>query len=181
MNRLRSWWWGALAFAGIVVTHAVTYQVTEHDHGARRALLHQTGHRFWPWVATVGIAAGVAAVVAFVVRAAHADRPRIPRGRLVLLQGGGWLVLEGVERLAFGQGPHDTLFDTPMLVGLLVQVAIAGVGTLLLMALGRAVDLWRAPRRRPPRAVSSSWPSPPTRRGCWPAFTPAAPRGPPLR
>jgi bacteriorhodopsin len=183
MGRLRSsWWWGALAFAGIVATHAVTYRVVEHDHGARAALLHDTGHRFWPWVATVGIAAAVAALVAFVVRSARPDQgPRVGLWSLAALQGGGWLALEGFDRMAFGHGSYDSLFDAPMLVGLLVQVAVAAVGALLLAALGRVIGFIRAARRRPRRAGANPRPSPPTRGGCWPSLSPAVPRGPPLR
>ena len=178
MRRIRSSWWViALAVAGIVVTHAVTYRFIEHDHGARHALLEDTGHRLWPWFVAFGIAAAVGALVAFALRTSRSARPRVALGQLVGLQACGWVALETVERTAFG---HGSVVDRPLLVGLLVQVAVAIAGLLLLALLAKAVHYVvgarhrrhrRAPRRRASIALNR----------CRPRLSPAAPRGPPVR
>lgn len=169
MSRLRSsWWWGGLAFAGIVATHALTYRVMEHEHGARHAVLDRT----------FGLAAAVAVLVTFVVHTARSSTSgRLPVWRLALLQGGGWLLIEGLERVSSG---HGALLDRAMVVGLLVQLVMAVVGVLLLALLAKVVRLLVASRRRWRRQPERRRPSM-VRNGCWPRLSPAAPRGPPYR
>lgn len=169
MRRLgSSWWWGALSFAGIVATHALTYRVVDHSHGTRHVLLDET----------FGVAAIVAVLVTFVVRTARSSGPRrLPLRSLALLQGGGWLLVEGIERLGSG---HGSLLDRPMLAGLLVQVAVAVVSIVLLTLVAKAVRIVMAVRRRTRPRRSQPRPSI-VLNGCWPRLTPAAPRGPPFR
>ena len=166
-------------------THAVAYRMVEADHAARHALLDHTGHtRLWPWVAALGVSAGVAALVAFTTRAVSEvnGRPvsvwRLAR-RLAVLQGGGWLALEAVERVAFAPDVH-ALVDLPMLVGLFVQAVVAVVAALVLHGLTRVVELLR--RRRGPgwRPTRRRLPSPAAFIPSWPMPTPASPRGPPI-
>jgi hypothetical protein len=181
MGRDRRWPVGGLAFGGIVVTHVLAYRAVEHGHGARQALLDETGHRLWPWVATLGVAGAVAALGAHTARAARSPHHTrgVPFFFLVTVQTGGWLLLETFERLAFGGG-HASLLDTPMVVGLLVQVAVALVATLLLALVAGVVRFLATARRRRREAVRR-WRPPPFPGGCWPSFSSAAPRAPPRR
>lgn len=168
MRRVRAAWWsGAFAFAGIVAAHALTYQVVDHGHGARHALLDEL----------FGLTAAAAVLVAFVVRTARSAGPGpLPVRHLALAQVVGWLLVEGLERLAAG---HGALVDPALLLGLLVQVVVAVVGVVLLRLVAEVVRLVvragggrrkRAPRRRAPVVLN----------GCWPRFSPAVPRGPPV-
>ncbi len=101
----------AAAF-GAVAGHALTYMVAIPDPVTRQLLLAATGHGYLPAVVET----------------------------LGFLQCAIFLAQETVERVAVG-APSGTLFhDHVFPIGLLVQLGVAVVVTLVLFALGRTVE-----------------------------------------
>src|SRR5687768_8463099 len=86
----RGLWLGALAFAGVVVTHALSYRLAIPDHGARHEVLHHTGHGMWPPIigalALAAVVAGLAGSLTPQAAARPASMVRSVAARLALLQ-----------------------------------------------------------------------------------------------
>ncbi len=141
-------WLGALAAAGVGLTHALAYFLTAPDAEARRELLEQTAHGYWSYASALGLGLLVAGLSGFVISRVkeRATRPEGTRAlyffiatRLLVLQGLGFLLLEASERAVAG-GLGELLAEPVVLLGLCIQAAVAAVGAVLLLLLSRLVD-----------------------------------------
>jgi hypothetical protein len=163
----------AAAF-GAVAGHAVTYMVAIPDPVTRQLFLATTGHGYLPAVVPAALTLGIFAALSTVIRHLGGDREnsveRWTWGRTIetlgFLQCAIFLTQETVERVAVG-APLGTVFHDHVLpIGLVVQLGVAAVVTLVLFALGRTVEAVAA-------ALSRRAPTPREGR----SFAPVAMRG----
>ncbi len=136
---------GGLAAAGVVASHVAAYAVAVPDAHDRAALLHETGHSNW-WIAVAValglLVAGVASFALSLFSRAGADstlRYRSVAARLCALQVVGFIALESAERALSGGGIIDIATEPAVLLGTVVQVAIALLGAALLLVFRRVV------------------------------------------
>jgi hypothetical protein len=134
------------------------YDVDGHQ---RAEHLAATGHGYWPAAVWVALAAGAVAVAWTAVAGARGAGPATPRFA-VLARGqiGVFVALEVVERLVAGVPLADLHHGVTFPLGVFVQVATAGVLSLVLRRLHRlagrvAACLRGRPRRR---RSPSAWP-----------------------
>jgi hypothetical protein len=130
-----------LAVTGVVIGHTITYAVAFPDDHHRAALLRDTGHAYWQAAVAVALLAGAVAAGSHVTHAVRRRGPlSLPRAglRLAALQMVVFTMMETSERVAVDQ-PVTSLFDhRVLLLGLVVQVAVAAVLVQVLRLLGRA-------------------------------------------
>jgi hypothetical protein len=157
-----------LAVTGVVIGHTITYAVAFPDDHHRAALLRDTGHAYWQAAVAVALLAGAVAACSHMAHAVrHAEPLSLPRAglRLAGLQMVVFTMMETSERVAVDQ-PLTSLFDhRVLLLGLVVQVAVAAVLVQVLRLLGRAAVAVAgavATRWSPaaPPVVSLSWTAP---------------------
>ena len=141
-------WLGALAAAGVGLTHVLAYFFAAPDPDARRELLEQTAHGYWSYASALALGVFVAGVSGFVISRMREQRTRRQSGRalfffmatrLMVLQAFGFLLLEASERALAG-GLDHFLTEPVVLLGVAVQAVLAPLGALLLLALSRLVD-----------------------------------------
>lgn len=145
VRRVRVWLVG-IACAGIALSHEFGYQVDNPGLAQRVHVLQETGHAYLPVFVTLALLAFVLGIVGFLAhRVVARTSDREPRGaffhtavRLFGLQAAGFLLLEVGERYLSGGGVG--LSDSPVIPALIVHLALALVGALLLKLLARAVD-----------------------------------------
>lgn len=150
-------WLGGLASGGVVAAHWVAYRLTIPAGHHESEILHATGHRHWTWFMAVALGALVAGLAGFAHQRVRA-RGRSPMGpaalyryslgRLITLQASGFLLLEMVERIASG-GSLDLAHQPAVVLGVGLQILIAFIGALLLVAFGRAIDALTGLSHRP--------------------------------
>ena len=138
-------WVGCLAAFGVFAAHVAAFRVATPDVHHRLELLEETGHGYWSVVAPLALGLLAAGLAAFIRRRASNDpgtRASFFRTAVTLsvLQVGGFLVLEAIERTVSGVSPAAVLTDRVVLIGIVLQVIAALLGALLLVALGAAVD-----------------------------------------
>lgn len=151
-----------LALGGMGIGHWATYVLARPDEHARDALLAVTGHGLWgPFALTAAMCVfAAAAAVAFVrilVRARPASRDVYKHGApLVLLQCGGFVAVEVIERALAGAHDGDLWGGGLLVVGLIVQAATACIslaaGAFLSSIVGAvrsSPSLFPSPRLRP--------------------------------
>lgn len=184
-------WLGGLAAGGVVAAHALAFILVAPNPVRRQQLLDSTGHGSWPLVVSVAMGALVIGLAGFAASSLRRGRPGgFPTGaagRLILLQGVGYLLLEGLERLAMGKGLAGLVelpFEPVIAIGLVVQFLLALAGAILLALVYRMIVTlagWLRSRPRAPRSLVASGlldlflPSHQVEFGC------AEPRGPPVR
>jgi hypothetical protein len=181
-------WLGGLAAGGVAIAHVVAFVLAAPDPHERELLLEATGHGTWPLIVSLAMGAAVAALARFGVSRLRGEpsssssvRYHATAGRLLLLQVVGFLLLEGLERLATGHGLAGFLVEPVILIGVLAQLPVALAGAGLLVTLVRLVDRLVLLRTSLPpfRATTHRGvldvPVPRTRV----AADPANPRGPP--
>lgn len=150
----------ATAWAGAVTGHTLTYLLAVPAAGARDALLASTGHNYWSAAVAVAVALGVASAGGVVVRhfrgGLRGERTKdlhgVPRLAILLgsLQVGIFLVQETLERLDAGASVASLRTDRILLIGVLVQILVAGALAIALFFLARASSAaGRALRRAP--------------------------------
>jgi hypothetical protein len=153
----------AAAF-GAVAGHAVTYMVAIPDPVTRQLFLVATGHGYLPAVVPAASILGIFAALSTVIRHLGGDRETCPpdrctwgrtMGTLGLLQCGIFLTQETIERIAVGAPPETLVHDHVLPIGLLVQLGVAAVVSLVLFALGRTVEAVAAALSR--RAPVPRW------------------------
>src|SRR5437764_13285533 len=174
----------AAAAAGVVLAHAVDYALLYPDPAQRSHALAATGHSYWPAAVAVAVVLGACAVGLTIARGAcqrAIPLPSIPRlaaGQMAL-----FATIEVVERVGAGVSPLTLLHGPHLVVGLVLQAAVAGVAVLVVSWVERVAARIAALLRRPsPRTGrAASWPLPLQRfvEGWWAVST--SPRGPPLR
>jgi hypothetical protein len=141
-------WLGCLALSGVLAAHLISYFIAAPHPHERRALLEVTGHGSQNVMFAVAIAAFVAAVAAFVPRWL-ASSPRRPASHLrcpvamglVAMQTVGFLGLEAVERIHAHGTASGLLSEPAVLIGLVAQVAVAIIGSLLLVVVAETVEV----------------------------------------
>jgi hypothetical protein len=150
----------AFAFVGLIVGHLLSYLIAIPDPTQRALVLAQSGHSYLHLAGDLAMILGSAAIVTVGLRAvAGRDARDLPSTahlawRLGALQAGAFIAMELGERLASGSGFGELFADHLFGIGIVVQLAIAAVGALLLRWIGRvavriADGLARPPRRRP--------------------------------
>src|SRR5215210_75144 len=138
----------AVAAAGVLIGHWLTYALLLARPARREAVLSATGHGYLR-AASVTVLVLILLALGSAVMCAL-DAPSDPAGasrsgrirrlfpRLWLLQGMTFVGVEVAERLVAGAPLGDVLLGRLLLVGLLVQALAAGVGAVLLHVLHRA-------------------------------------------
>ena len=133
---------GAMAAAGVVATHVLTFLVAAPSGHHRSELLARTGHVRFTLVAAAAMGLLVTAAVRFLPL-------RRPFAQLLVVQSLGWLALESVERLSH----HGADWELGVIaLGLVVQAVVALAGGALLGAVRRVIAF--VARRRRPRFAS---------------------------
>ncbi|MGH2787052.1 MAG: hypothetical protein ACRDJV_03950 [Actinomycetota bacterium] len=185
-------WLGGLAAFGIVAAHCLAYVIAEPHAHERALLMDATGHRYWGVVAAIAMGASLAGAAAFLVRmlrpstgaGRHVNLLAFAMPRLMGLQLAGFALLEVSERTLMGDRFGDVLHEPAFVAGLVLQVVVAIVSSLILclltrtlralLARGRAPDVQS---RRPLPRPTTSWLQPcmslGTGAGTW--------RGPPVQ
>jgi hypothetical protein len=142
-------WFGGLAAAGVVVSHSLSYLFVAPDPHARSHLLQQTGHRYFTWIAAIAVGTLVAGLAGGTLqrlrggRSQTWSRPKVfaaAAATLATLQVIGFILLEGVERAALGAGVTHIFVEPVVAIGITMQIVVALVGALLLVALADGVD-----------------------------------------
>jgi hypothetical protein len=148
----------------VILTHWLSYRWVFPEAGHRHTALETSGHGNWSFVVAFALAIMVAGLARFIchdllgsdIEEGHRSRTyRSVAGRLVLLQGLGYITLEGAERVFSGGHLTSLLHEPAVVVGVLVQVFIAVAIAALLLALTRVVYLIRRTRYSP-RAVRTT-------------------------
>lgn len=185
-------WLGGVAMAGVVLAHVLAYFMAAPHRNGREMLLRASGHRHWAVVAALALGALVAGLIWFTTQATRPDRVWSlgaraffvsTARRLVLLQVGGFVLLEASERVLFGAGFGQLLAEPVILIGIVLQVVSALGAAGLLVVFARTLDRLCG-RSSAARFVASPGPRP---RVCVlpPRFLLAAGgatlRGPPVR
>jgi hypothetical protein len=177
------------AFVGLIVGHLLSYLIAIPDAARRDAVLAETGHAYLHVAGDIAVVLAFAAVVTVGLRAvAERNATEVPSGfrlawRLGALQASAFVAMEVGERLVSGAGLGELFADHLFATGIVVQLVIAAIGTLLLRWLGRvavriAAVLARSRRLRPTR---TTWVRPGSARPPRPAFAGnVSARAPPL-
>ena len=170
-----------VAATGVVGAHALNYVLAFPDPAVRAHELAATGHGYWPIAVGIALLAGAAAAGLGVANGLRLRRPApMPVARLAVLQLVLFVTLETAERLGAGMNPIPFLHSPQLVVGVVLQVAVAVAAVLVLRAIeAGARSVGRALRRPLPRAAAAHW-APTLDRVVvsWPASTAPA-RGPP--
>lgn len=138
---------GGVAIAGTLAAHFIDYFIFAPDPQHRALLLHATGHGYLGHLIPLTVLGGVLAVAATVwlgsarARGANDERPRIiPTGAvLAAAQVTGFAMLEIGERLVSGAG-FERAWPHLFALGILVQIAVAVAGALVLVLLDRGAE-----------------------------------------
>jgi len=135
--------------AGVVLAHVLAYFMAAPHRNGREMLLRASGHRHWAVVAAIALGALVAGLIWFTTQATRPDRVWSlgaraffvsTARRLVLLQVGGFVLLEAAERLPFGAGFGQVFAEPAILIGIMLQVLSALGAAGLLVVLARTLD-----------------------------------------
>jgi hypothetical protein len=133
-----------VAAAGLALGHRITYSLGVPDAHARIRVLADTGHGYLGLATQLAVVAGVAALaIVFAHRLTRRDSAAPGCSTFLWLAGfqvAAFASVEVLERLVTG-APVDHLLHTGIMpIGLVVQVALAGLGALLLSLLLKAAD-----------------------------------------
>ena len=161
-------WLPGVALGAVWVTHLAAYLIASPDPHERALLLGSTGHGYLPLVGPVALSVLIASVGGFIVdrsgswRSSSVVSYTAIAGRLAFLQVLAFLGMEVAERMVHGV-PLEDLLQPAVGIGLVLQLAAACVGGLLLFGLARAVEAIRRSLRRDRRRATKSaiWPRPP--------------------
>ncbi|MGH2752985.1 MAG: hypothetical protein ACRDLB_01000 [Actinomycetota bacterium] len=149
---------GGMAAAGVVTAHLLAYVFAVPDPHHRELILESTGHRNWSLVTALALGALVAgflrAVVGGLRGGGNPPGPSyaIVAGRLAMLQLGGFLALEALERLGVDRSVGGLLSEPAILLGSLLQIAIAFVGALIVLLVARGIEFVLTGRNTTPAA-----------------------------
>jgi hypothetical protein len=131
------------AWAGLVLGHLLAYALAYPEKGARRAHLAATGHG-WLDLVSLSLLAVIPAVLLLTTASAIRGRPAVTAwSRLAALQVPAFLLIELAER---GSAIGGAFSDPAVLLGMVLQLVVAGVAALLLR--GFAVLVAAVARRR---------------------------------
>lgn len=130
----------------MAASHELAYLVAEPEAARRAELLGSTGHRYFWIVAAVAFAAlvaGLAGLLGDQAMHANAGGTRLYAalaGRVMVLQVGGWLVLETAERAAADGHTQGVLLEPAVMIGLGAQVVMALMAAAVLLLRARIVE-----------------------------------------
>jgi hypothetical protein len=132
-----------VAVAGILLGHLITYMLLVPRAGERAAILHETGHGYFPVALEAALVVAALSLVSWFLGAvARRDRSVKSRSlfvRLARLQVAGFAAMEVTERIASGT-PLLELVRDHIVVGLAVQLIVAWLASRVLAALGRVAE-----------------------------------------
>jgi hypothetical protein len=183
--RLRPVMLSAAAVVGLIGAHLIDYALLIPDPEHRHDILMRTGHGYLQFGLAVGAVAAIAALASALALGArgHARAAR-PGAVMGLVQAGGFVALEAVERLGAG-ARFDRSVIGVLVLGVALQFVVASVAARVLglvarlgEAIGRALGVRAPVFRAAPRVVgaASSQPVPDARR-----VEAYGLRGPPVR
>ncbi|MGH2723927.1 MAG: hypothetical protein ACRDI0_06610 [Actinomycetota bacterium] len=154
---------GAMAGSGIALAHVVAFRLAVPHEAEREALLHSTGHAWWPALPAIAVAGVVATFIHLALWRRSGGAPSLggvlahAAARLILVQVLGFGLLEFVERILSGHGPLDLVREPAFLIGVGLQVvvalAIAALVVLVTRMVEALVSAMRPRRARAPRAL----------------------------
>jgi len=165
---------GGLAATGVVAAHLIAYLVAVPDPHHRELVLEATGHGNWSIVSAVALGALVVGLLRFAVRdlggEGHDAAARTPPFwaislRLASLQVGGFVVLEMLERIGARESIVGLVSQPAILIGVILQIAIACLGASLLILFARVVGAVLGRQREPSRGDATTRPLPVSRDG----------------
>jgi hypothetical protein len=157
-----------IAGVGLLLGHWLTYTLVTPGDSARQQVLASTGHGYLPFLSQVLFLVAIAAGVSFVSRALARRGGSQRASRIFPLLAAAQLlafaVMEIGERLVAGSTLSDLSAVLP--VGLLIQVAVAAIGAVMIALLTRAaadvaegLRAVAAPQTRRGRGVATVLPS----------------------
>ena len=155
---------GGLAATGVVAAHLIAYLVAVPDPHHRAAVLESTGHGNWSLISSLALGALVAGLLRFVVRSFGSDEGSggLSQGQIALrlasLQVFGFIALEMVERVGSGHLSFGLVVEPAILIGTILQIAIACLGAFLLILFTRVIHGILSRRRALPRDRDASRP-----------------------
>lgn len=141
VGRIRAFALLAVASVGLMAGHSLTYLQLAPSHGVRTALLGITGHSYLDKAFTFVPALALMSALYWLAAGALTSRYGRPNLMttslsLALIQILGFTGQEVLERLVAGAPLHD--LGSVLLVGIPLQLIVAGLGAILVTALHRA-------------------------------------------
>lgn len=136
------------AFGGVVLGHWLSYLLAIPTAGERNGVLVASGHGYWLIAVKLAVVSAVVSLAAIGIRQLRLAWDRTPapdhgpRGialRLALLQVLGFVALELTERLAAGAPLSSLAAHQVLVLGVLVQVLVAGSLALTISLFARAI------------------------------------------
>jgi hypothetical protein len=192
-SKLRGLPLAAIAAAGVLLGHWLTYVFAVPDPRVRTEILAVSGHSYWLVAIKVAVVLGFVSFGTVLVRylgaatrgePTGADRVIALAARLSLVQLVAFTAMEVAERIAAGAPVAEMFGHHLFVLGLAVQIVVAFAGAFVLLWFGRAAA-------RICQAICARSPSPPAVFSAWPSLLLARPvpvlagaggvRGPPRR
>jgi hypothetical protein len=152
-------WLAAIGSGGIVLGHWLAYLFTIPADAERHHVLEATGHAYWPYVLALAVGAAAAGLAHFIYgcfsssgsSSCDVKASFVPIAlRLASVQVAGFLALEIGERLMSRAGLGEIFSDRSVVAGVIIQLIVAAIATIVLILLDRAVRALRRPTT-PPR------------------------------
>lgn len=156
-DRRPGFWIAGVAFAGVVAGHSLAYVAAIPGAAQRDSYLARTGHSYWHNAPMAALLLEVVGLAVVAVRSFQTGlgtgmpiRLSAPRlaVRLALIQVAAFTALEVGERLVSGAGVSAMFAHHLFVVGLAVQILVAGTGALVLRWLAGAARAIGSSRRR---------------------------------
>jgi hypothetical protein len=135
-----------MAIVGVVLGHWLSYLLAIPDAHLRAEVLAQSGHGYWMVAVKAAVVFGCVGVGTLLFRHLNAhmrgepsveDRPAAVALRLALLQVAAFVAMEAVERSVAGEPVSQVFRHHIFLFGVALQVAVACLGTFVLLWFNR--------------------------------------------
>lgn len=142
---------GGLAWSGVVLGHLLAYILAHPGEAERSARLASSGHGSFPLLVISALAVIPAILSLLAVRLIRGDRSlALPSIVLVLaaIQVPTFIAMEFFER---GMSLERMLLEPVVILGLVIQVLVAFISSMLVRTFVRAVGALTARRAQPPR------------------------------
>lgn len=146
------------AWAGLVLGHLLAYALAYPEEGARRSHLAATGHG-WLDLVSLSLLAVIPAILLLTTSGTLRGRPAVTAwSRLAALQVPAFLLIELAER---GSAIDGAFSDPAVLLGIVLQLVVAGVAALLLRGVSALITAVARRRHSRERTESAGSPAPP--------------------
>jgi hypothetical protein len=135
----------SVAAFGLILGHSLTYYWLEPERASHIEMLEHTGHGYLDSVVSVAGPLAFMSLLFLILLGAHRGRHDVPPSLagcvslMATVQVVGFGLQEVMERMITGGSLSD--LPTVLTVGLLVQLAVAAIGALLVFGLHRAGQL----------------------------------------